>query len=255
MRVTMFVFVPFVLLAWGPNWVYRYNGPGDSTDCAYSVVFGGDGNIYAAGYSNSVNDDFTVISLTTAGDTNWVYRYDGPGSSFDRAYSLVYGTDNNIYVAGVSYYVGSYPNFIVISLTTGGDTNWVYQYDGDGKANSIAYGTDGNIYAAGYIQDTNSYRDIAVISLTDSGDTNWVYRYNGPGNYSDEIFSIIYGADNNIYAAGISGDVNDDLIVISLTTSGDTNWVYRYAGPGNSWAKSVIYGADNNIYVAGVSHG
>jgi len=29
----------------------------------------------------------------------------------------------------------------------------------------------------------------------------WVYTYNGPGNSWDEVYSITYGADGNIYSA------------------------------------------------------
>jgi hypothetical protein len=48
----------------------------------------------------------------------WVYRYDGPDSLNDIAYSLVYGADGNIYAAGVSRAVGSGYDFTVASLTT-----------------------------------------------------------------------------------------------------------------------------------------
>ena len=46
--------------------IYRYNGTGDSTDGASSMIVGPDGNIYAAGFScsNSTGYDLAVISLT-----------------------------------------------------------------------------------------------------------------------------------------------------------------------------------------------
>ncbi len=245
------------------NWAYFYNGPGDSWDEANSVVYGADGNIYAAGRSGDPND-ITVISLTSAGDTNWVYRYDGPGNSYDIAYSLIYGADSNIYVAGVSYNGSStHEDFIVISLTTAGDANWVYRYDGpandDDEAYSVVYGADGNVYAAGGSFGNGTSEDFIVISLTTAGDTNWIYRYDEPANGTDGAYSIIYCTDGNIYAAGYnsSSGTYEDIMVISLTTAGDTNWVYRYNGSANfaDIAYSLAYGADGNIYVAGVSYG
>jgi len=59
------VFLPLTLFAQGENWIYRYNGPGNAGDYANSLVYGVNGNIYAAGYSwsSGTYTDFTVISL------------------------------------------------------------------------------------------------------------------------------------------------------------------------------------------------
>lgn len=243
------------------NWIYRYNGPGNHLDRATSMVYGSDGNVYVAGYSSDSSSNFTVISLTTAGNANWVYCYDGPEHGPDKAYSIIYGSDGNIYAAGISQgYTG---DFIVISLTTTGDTNWVYRYDGPihdmDQAFSIVYGSDDNIYAAGSSISGGTSFDFLVISLTTAGDTNWTYMYNGPANSIDEAYSLVYGADDNIYAAGISvgSGVSMDGIVVSLTTAGETNWIYRYNGPnsGHDALLSLVYGTDDNIYIAGNSAG
>ena len=263
-RWLVLVIMISVLIFWGvsqaqENWVYRYNGPGNNKDSASAVVYGADGNIYVAGASvgSGTYSDFTVISLTSSGTERWVYRYNGPGGNYDDlAFSLVYGTDGNIYAAGAIN--GDLSDFGVISLTNTGTERWVYEYSGPGNwatALSIVYGADGNIYAAGWSHDTN--RDFTVISLTSSGTERWVYRYNGPGDDSDEAFSLVYGADGNIYAAGYSlgNGTNADFLVISLTNTGTERWVYRHNGPDNDWDElsAVVYGLDGNIYAAGAS--
>jgi len=98
-----------------PRWVY--SGPIGIDDWAYSVVYGADGNIYVAGgiYDTGTSSDFTVISLTSTGSERWVYRHNGPGNGYDFAYSLVYGSDENLYAAGESYGSGT-DDFTVISL-------------------------------------------------------------------------------------------------------------------------------------------
>jgi uncharacterized delta-60 repeat protein len=244
------------------NWIYCYNGPNNTFDEAWSIDYGQDGNIYAAGYSFGIgtSNDFTVISLASTGDTNWTYRYNGSGSSYDIAYSVVYGQDGNIYAAGYSHGSGSACDFTVISLASTGDTNWTYRYNGSGNsfnvALSIVYGQDGNIYAAGYSTDSVTSRDFTVISLTSNGDTNWTYCYNGPGDSHDEAWSIDYGQDDIIYAAGYSRGVglDNDFTVISLASTGDTNWTYRHNGSadGADYANSIVCGHDGNIYTAGV---
>jgi hypothetical protein len=47
---------------------------------------------------------------------NWIYRYDGPASGSDRAESIAYGADGNIYAAGSSEGSGSESDFFVASL-------------------------------------------------------------------------------------------------------------------------------------------
>lgn len=240
------------------NWVYCYNGPANWQDMGYSIVYGGDSNIYSAGYSthNPQNWDFTVINLTSAGDTNWIYRYDSP-DDIESANSIIYGLDSNIYAGG--YVEGNGYDMMIVSLAQSGDTNWTYRYNGsynsDDVANSIVYGTDSNIYACGYTNGSGYDRDIFALSLTTSGDSNWTYTYNGSGNWADEVYSMAYGHDGNIYIAGYctGNGTNKDLIILSLDSNGDTNWTYTYDGTahGDDWASKITYGEDGNIYVAG----
>jgi hypothetical protein len=101
------------------RWVYRYNGPGNSEDQARSIVVGSDGNLHAAGDSRGIgtDGDFTVVSLTDSGVERWVYRHDGSGSGFDLAYSVVEGSDGNLYAAGSSVGDGTEDDFTVVSLS------------------------------------------------------------------------------------------------------------------------------------------
>jgi uncharacterized delta-60 repeat protein len=245
------------------RWVYRYNGIGNSGDKANSLVYGLDGNIYAAGFSNgdTSQQDLLVVSLTTSGNERWVYRYNGSGNAWDVAYSIVYGEDGNIYIAGSIYDASTSSDFTVISLTSNGNQCWIYRYNGLGngwdKASSLVYGNDGNIYVAGFSLGSGTYYDFTVISLTSNGSRRWVYWYNGPGIDWDDAYSITYGADGNIYVAGMSYNFLSDIIVISLTAGGNQRWIYRYNGPGNNEdiAYSIIYGLDDNLYVAGKSEG
>lgn len=245
------------------RWIYEYNGPVDSNDISSSIAYGIDGNIYAAGYcrGDGTFDDFLVLSVDNSGSQRWVYTYDGSGYYHDRAHEIVYGDDGNIYASGESHGWGSSLDFVLISLDNSGQENWVYRYNGTGNStdypNSIAYGTDGNIYIAGYSYGNGTGGDFAVVSINSSGNERWVYRYNGPANGTDYVNCITYGDDGNIYAAGVSkGSTNsDDFIVISLDSSGQERWVYRYNAPANGCdvAISIVYGADNNIHIAGES--
>ncbi len=225
----------FAVISWrtsgAARWAYRYNGPGNYRDVAQSIAYGSNA-IYAAGYSytsssGGQDDDFTVVSLTTAGDTNWLRRYDGGANYYDEASSVVYGTDGYIYAAGYATLSGINIDFMTRCFTTAGATYWTSWYDGPVDQSDvgydIVYGADSNVYAAGRFTVTPGVYDIGVISYETTssrapGDTNWTYSYDGPLNVSDEAYVVDYGDDDNIYLAGYSwgSGTSRDLVVISL---------------------------------------
>jgi hypothetical protein len=161
-------------LSGSERWVYLYDGPASGDDWANWITTGSDSSLVAAGYSlgNGTYADFTVVSVSTSGAERWTYRYDGPGGADDEAYSVVTGSDGNLYAAGNSTGSGSWFDFTVVSLSPSGGERWVYRYDGPGDnydyAYSIAAGADGNVYATGYSTGSGTSGDLAVVSL--SGD-------------------------------------------------------------------------------------
>jgi hypothetical protein len=247
------------------RWVYRYEGPGSDHSGAYSIAMGLDGNLYTAGrsFGNGTSYDLVVVSLTDSGTERWVYRYDGPAGETDEAYSIVAGSDGNVYAAGRSFGNGTNCDFVVVSLTDSGTERWVYRYDGPAnwtdQANSVVMGSDGNLYAAGTSYEDETHYDFTVVSLTPSGSERWVYRYNGPAGFWDKANSIVMGTDGNLYAAGSSDGIGvlDDFTVVSLNDSGAERWVYRYNSPANDHdaANSIVVGADGNLYASGGSVG
>lgn len=210
------------------KWVYTYNGTGNELDDAQSIIYGQDGNVYAAGFCEDTGTglqwDFLVISLDTLGNERWLYKYNGPGDYVDVGRAIVYGQDGNLYTAGYSDGSGTSDDLVVISLDTQGSERWVYRYDGPNNsmdaADAVVYGADNNIYVTGFSTGVGSNYDFVVIGLDTLGNERWVYRYNGPGNHRDEANSITYGQDGNVYAAGFSSNSSTyedwDFTVISL---------------------------------------
>lgn len=196
-------------LRWIHGWGYSNFG-----DMAWDVVYGSDDNIYATGMEGV---HFIVRSYDTLGNYRWTYW---PGQQ-SWGYALVYGRDDNIYAVGHDGY--SNPVFRVVSLTNAGDTNWTYSGSGNGdsEGRSIVYGLDDKVYTAGWSTGTSTFLDFTIMRLDTTGTEDWIYRYNGSGNGSDKAYSIVYGTDDNIYAAGYCYDslTNNDFLVISLDTS------------------------------------
>jgi hypothetical protein len=244
------------------RWVYRHNGPGDSTDAARSIAVDEIGNLYAAGYSvgSGTHMDFTVISLDTSGTERWVYRYDGPGSAMDEAYSVTAGLDGNIYAAGWSYDTLTKLDMTVISLNTSGTERWVYRYDGpysgtDG-ARCVAMGPDTNLYIAGCRETSWEAIDFAVFSVTPSGSERWVWSDDKIPLGYNQAYSVAVGLDCNVYAAGNKWlpSMGDHLVgkLNCLDSSGVYRWMTSWGGEdGGAEAYAIAVGTDGNVYSAG----
>ncbi len=243
----------------GERWfnIYDYTG---SYDIAHSLVYGSDGNIYAAGFSLGNASDILVVSVDASGNFRWDYTYNGPGNSADSAYAIIYGADNNLYIAGTSYDNTTDVDFTVVSLDNAGNERWVYTYNnenanGKDRAFSIVYGTDGNIYVAGDSYGTNTNYDFTIISLDTDGMERWVHKdstfYFGSWNRIDRAKAIEYGADNNLYIGGVSGSLGSDFTVISVTNTGIQNWLYKPNFSAYDEANSIVYGGDGYVYAAG----
>jgi len=100
----------------------------------------------------------------------------------------------------------------------------------------------------------------SIPSFAQLVDTAWVRRYNGPGNYDDQARDLAVDGSGNVYVTGGSwgsGKANKDYATIKYNSDGDTAWVRRYNGPGNSADEAHAIAVDSfgNSYVCGTSIG
>jgi hypothetical protein len=92
-----------------------------------------------------------------------------------------------------------------------------------------------------------------------SVDTAWVRRYNGPGNDYDGAIAIVVDDSGYVYVTGASSGSETywDYATIKYYPNGDTAWVRRYNGPGNSHdnASAIVLDDSGCVYVTGSSYG
>jgi hypothetical protein len=95
--------------------------------------------------------------------------------------------------------------------------------------------------------------------FAESVDTAWVRRYDGPGNGSDYGQAIAVSDSGYVYVTGYSQgtETSNDYATIKYLSNGDTAWVRRYDGPGNSddEARAIAVDDSGNVYVTGLSVG
>ena len=143
---------------------------------------------------------------------------------------------------------------------------WVARYNGPANSQDIvlalAVDDSGNVYVTGGSIGSGSDWDYATIKYAPNGDTLWVRRYNGPGNTSDVASALAVDINGNVYVTGTSYDtlsydtaVPYDYATIKYAPNGDTLWVRRYNGPGNSvdYAYALAVDTSGSVYVTGSS--
>jgi len=143
------------------------------------------------------------------------------------------------------------------------DTAWVRRYNGPGDSldHGLAMAVDGsgNVYVTGASMGSASGDDYATIKYYPNGDTAWVRRYNGPGNNSDVAFGIALDGSGNVYVTGgsVGSGTDRDYATIKYDPDGDTAWVRRYNGEGDSHDVALAIAVDGaaNVYVTGESFG
>ncbi|MDD5530124.1 MAG: SBBP repeat-containing protein [bacterium] len=265
-------------------WVRRYNysSSGYNGDGAHAIAVDDSGDVYVTGESCSgTNYDYATIKYDSLGDTMWVRRYNGPIAQDDRAYAISMDNNGSIYVTGISGDSVGF-SYTTIKYNNSGDTVWVRRYGETGKGHegpkgydfdntkgfahggggaSIAINTTKNVNFKGCSwkgRGPNFYN--ATIKKNSSGDTMWIRRYHGPDSTGwNEATALALDSNGNVYVTGksYSSATYYDYATIKYNSSGDTMWVRRYNGTGDSTdcARGIAVDNDGNVYVTGNSWG
>jgi hypothetical protein len=143
------------------------------------------------------------------------------------------------------------------------DTAWVRRYNGTGSLDDYAFALavddSGNVCVTGKSRGIYGISiDYATVKYYPNGDTAWVRRYDGPESLPDEAYAIATDGSGNVYVTGGSWtlETNCDYLTIKYCANGDTAWVRRYNGMGNSYDEPRAIAADDsgNVYVTGGSY-
>ena len=189
-------------------WAERYGGSGD--DGARAIAVDGAGNVYVTGYSSAPSTyyDCLTIKYHPNGDTAWARIYDGPANDWDQCSEIAVDQAGNVYVAGFSYGIGTYRDYVTIKYDSTGKEIWAVRYNGPGnstdEASDLAVDDLGNAYVTGFSSDSVAFTDYATLKYSPSGNELWVQRYNGPGSGSDEATAVAIDDSGNVYVTGYS---------------------------------------------------
>lgn len=195
------------------QWIAIYNGPGNGADYSNDIGIDRTGNVYVTGYSDGgivTFSDYSTIKYNSAGEQQWVQRYNGRGSSDDYAKSIAVDNAGNVYVTGECLDSVSYYDIVTIKYNSTGEQQWAEIYNGpagfDDAGNSIAVDNSGDVYVAGYSSGIGTSNDYTTIKYNSSGVVKWIKTYDNI-NQGDDAMSIITDTCGNIYVTGYSTSI------------------------------------------------
>ena len=245
------------------QWIARYDGPANDGDDAYAIAVDASGNVYVTGVSvgSGTGADYATIKYNSAGQQQWVARYNGPVNGDDYGYAIAMDNLGNVHVTGSSRGPGTEFDYATIKYDDAGQQQWVARYNGPGngfgEAQAIAIDGSGNVYVTGHSPGADTGDDYATIKYDTAGQQQWVTRYNGLGNSADEAHAIALDSSGNVYVTGQSYEAggDTDYATIKYDSTGQEEWVMRYNGQGNPFDFAFAMAVDDsaNVYVAGES--
>jgi len=236
-------------------WVRRYNGADNQSDAPHALAVDNYGNVYVTGgsWGSGTSDDFATIKYYPNGDTAWVRRYSGIGSSQDYANAIAVDSIGNTYVTGLSS--GTDWDIATIKYFPNGDTAWVRRYEGPDPSYDasvdIAVDDSGNSFVVGAI--SGDGYDFATIKYYPNGDTAWVRKFDGPstGGFDFALSVCVDNYGNSFISGNISGETNIDNLTIKYLPNGDIAWakIFKGTGGGFEWATDLSLDGYGNVCV------
>jgi uncharacterized delta-60 repeat protein len=258
----------FLTIKYSPDgirqWSARYNGPADSIDYVTCLAVDSLCNIYVAGWSIGLNDDydFAVVKYDSNGVQQMVIRYNGPANGNDGIADIAVDNLGDIYVTGPSWDNVSQNDYVTIKYDSVGNQLWLQRYNGpenqDDVPSALIIDNIGNAYVTGYGKDSVGDIGYLTIKYNVDGIQQWIARYNnGPYYYEDEASAMAIDNVCNVYVTGYSVGLSTDrdYATVKYNSNGIQQWVRRYNGPGNDWdeASAITVSNTGYIYVTGYS--
>jgi len=244
------------------EWAAHYDESENSYDEAYLIAADKSGNFAVAGTSSDfmTHEDFIILKYNEAGVLDWENRYSGFENSIDAPSDMLIDESGNIIVTGTgpSTTSGFYA-YITIKYDDKGNEQWIAEYkggDGDNQPKAMALDVSGNIFVTGLSDgDDVSGRDFATVKYNPQGTEEWCARYNGAANRHDYGTAITVDGYGDVCVTGVSQETysSQDITTIKYSTSGEKQWIARYADPEERDCKPIKIAIDKagSIYVAG----
>ena len=262
--------IDFVTIKYDANgnhlWTRRYTSDCHSADSPAAIAIDSTGNIYVTGVSLCPQTGFDIVTIKyhPDGSQEWIQRFDGADHDDDVVSGIAIDKSGNIYIAGATYNLNDFYDYLVIKYSPDGTEQWERTYNGTLSYDDGVYGLtlddNGNVFVTGLSNAVVGGANITTISYDPAGSMRWKSEYDGTTHNVDLANAITNDISGNIYVTGLSVDslssqglTVEHYISIKYDNTGDTLWTARYSsGPhGDDVAKTIGVDQSGNVYVCG----
>src|SRR6266508_824801 len=233
------------------QWVAIYNDFDNPDAQLNAMTIDKSGNVYVTGWSGILYGyhDCTTIKYNSAGQQQWVARYNVQPRGYASGTGIALDDSGNIDVA--ASVDGSNTTFCAtIKYNPAGQQQWVAEYHGGANNDAplaIAVDHAGNAYVTGRTLVCPDY-EYLTLKYNSLGQEQWVARYNRPGNGFDEAYAIAVDDSGNVYVTGLSVS---GYATVKYNPAGQQQWVARYDEGGSNYAYAIAVDGSGNAYVTG----
>ena len=123
------------------------------------------------------------------GASAWTNFYSGPAHYDDHAYAIALDANDNAYVTGLSYGIGTGYDYATIKYSSNGIAVWTNRFNGAGNnsdsAQAIGTDSSGNVFVTGQSYNSQGNIGFATIKYSSTGTGMWTNLYNGDGGSGD----------------------------------------------------------------------
>jgi hypothetical protein len=216
-----------------------------SNDRNYHLTSGGDGSLYATGYTEAVVGHLTdafLVKYNRFGEVQWAKTYGDTGD--ETIWDLIITQNNQI--VGVGYTSGLTANeaAVITRTDTAGTVIWsvgVGAMTGNVNFYRVIETSTGDLVATG-LTSLNGNDDIVICKFNSSGTLLWSRIVKTPQD--DEMMGLIETSQGHYLLAGLTNDVtgggSSDFAVVKTDANGNVIWKKRYGSTGGDRLNAVL---------------
>ncbi len=245
-------------------WSSTYTGGTTGTERGKLVAVSALGNVYSCGRKhNGTDEDIVLIKYNSNGQQQWAVTYNG-GNGNDDPNDMELDDLENIYICGTKENGLNTLNtdYITLKYNTAGELQWQQTYNGAGSgadvAEAITLDNAANVIVTGYADSdagTTVNNDIVTIKYDGNGGQVWLSSYNGI-NLDDMGDDVSINESGNVFVCGhtnigSASNINFDIIVYSLSSTGGLDLVTTFALSDSSDVPNKMMWDGSKLYVAG----